>query len=340
MVQRLLTLLTDRIYVMPVLVLMPHSSCNCRCIMCDIWKANQNKKELSVEELQRHVSDFKKLKVREVTLSGGEALMHNNFWNFCSVLKANGMKVTLLSTGLLLSRNASLVAEHIDEVIVSLDGSREVHNKIRNVPQAFEKLEEGVKALKATRSAYVVKARCVLQKMNYRDFFNMIQTGKALGLDQMSFLAADVSSEAFNRPGGWGEERVSEVALTKEEVTEFKSILTHSFQEFRNEYESKFIAEGPVKMMTIAGHYASLLGIETFAHKKCNAPWVSAVVEADGEIRPCFFHPSYGNIRESGFLDTINAPHAIAFRKKLNVNQDPVCEKCVCSLHLGIMPRV
>ena len=68
----------------------------------------------------------------------------------------------------------------------------------------------------------------------------------------------------------------------------------------------------------------------------CNAPWVSAVIESDGSVMPCFFHKAYGNIYEKDFLEIINSEQAIEFRKKLNVETDPVCQKCVCSLKLGI----
>src|SRR5690242_11306828 len=130
MISRLLNRVTNRIYGLPVLILMPHSACNCKCVMCDIWTANNQKKELTSEELGRHIAGFKKLGVEEVVLSGGEPLMHSNLWKFCNDLKAAGIKVTMLTTGLLLKRNALDVSRSIDEVIVSLDGSREIHNQI------------------------------------------------------------------------------------------------------------------------------------------------------------------------------------------------------------------
>src|ERR1041384_706632 len=142
MISRTLNFITNRIYELPLLVMMPHSRCNCRCVMCDIWKANNDKKELTTEEIQRHLPAFEKLKVREVVLSGGEALMHNNLFVLCKLFRKRKIKVTLLSTGLLLRKFSKEIVENIDEVIVSLDGSRDVHNKIRNIPEAFEKLAD------------------------------------------------------------------------------------------------------------------------------------------------------------------------------------------------------
>src|SRR5260221_1197487 len=232
MLKRVAARLTHRIYEMPVMVLMPHSRCNCRCVMCDIWKANSEKKEISSEELSKHIAAFKKLGVKHVALSGGEALMHSNLWKVCEQLTSIGAKISLLSTGLALKANALEIVEHCDDVVVSLDGSREVHNRIRNIPNAYEKLAEGIDAIKKIKPSLKVTGRCVLQKMNFSDFPNIVGAAKELGLDQISFLAADVSTEAFNRDVPWNNQRVSEIALIIEEVSEFKSILNESLITF------------------------------------------------------------------------------------------------------------
>src|SRR5688572_4321981 len=211
MLKRLLTRVTDRIYEMPVLVLMPHSRCNCRCVMCDIWKANHHKQEITAETLEKHVAAFQKLNVKHVAFSGGEALMHANLWKLCERLKACGIKIALLSTGISLKANASDVIKWCDEVIVSLDGPPQKHNEIRNIPNAYEKLAEGVAALKALKGTFRVTGRTVLQKLNFREYPEIIKTAQSLGLDQISFLSADVSSSAFNRTEPWNEEKVVQI---------------------------------------------------------------------------------------------------------------------------------
>ena len=99
-IQRKRTLATHHIHTLPIITLMPHSRCNCRCVMCDIWQANKNMREISQADLERHMDSLRKLQVRWVVLSGGEALMHSNLWALCRLLKAENIKITLLSTGL------------------------------------------------------------------------------------------------------------------------------------------------------------------------------------------------------------------------------------------------
>ena len=338
--RRLRSAATHKIFDLPVLVLMPHSRCNCRCVMCDIWKANHEKREIAEEDLQNHLQSFKRLGVRRVALSGGEALMHTNLWKFCQLLHSLDAKISLLTTGVTLKHHAAEIVKHCDEVIVSLDGSRETHNRIRNIPSAFEKLKEGIIALKSLEPGLRITGRTVLQKKNFREFSLIIRTAKDLGLHQISFLGADISSEAFNRPNPWAEEKISEVALDSNEADELKLVIEKSFQDFSSEYNSRFIAESRSKITDIYRHYKAISGHGPYPKKKCNAPWVSAVIESNGDVLPCFFHKAYGNIHRDTFEGIINSKAAILFRKNLDVTAHPTCQRCVCSLHVGLTQEV
>jgi MoaA/NifB/PqqE/SkfB family radical SAM enzyme len=303
--------------------------------MCDIWKANATKNEISAEELLRHVLHFKNLGVREVAFSGGEALMHSNLWRLCEVLRQQEIGITLLSTGLLLERSTVEIISNFKEVIVSIDGSPRVHDAIRNIPNGFQKLSAGIAALKHAKPDFRITARCVLQRHNFLDFENIIRSVKEMGIDQISFLPADISTGAFNHIDPLSRERVHEIALDKTEVNEFEKIIDDSFNNLKGEYASGFIAESPKKMRRIVDYYKAVNGISSYPVTACNAPWVSAVIESDGRVMPCFFHKPYGNIVDNDLMEILNSPEAIAFRKNLDVIKDPICQRCVCSLKIG-----
>ena len=115
-----------------------------------------------------------------------------------------------------------------------------------------------------------------------------------------------------------------------------EKIVEDSFATLKNEYTQRFIVESPLKMKRIVQYYKAVNGLNEYPVTVCNAPWVSAVIESDGRVMPCFFHKPYGNIYGNDFLEVINSPDAIAFRKNLDMSKDSVCKKCVCSLNLGI----
>jgi hypothetical protein len=161
-----------------------------------------------------------------------------------------------------------------------------------------------------------------------------IDAAKTFQLQQISFLPADVSSSAFNREVKWNNERQEELILSKEELPLLKTVIDQLIENYKTDFTNHFIAEVPDKLMKIYEYYAALHGFNAFPKKKCNAPWVSAVVEADGSVRPCFFHESIGNIRQNNLNELLNSEAAIAFRRNLNVEQDVICMKCVCYLNL------
>lgn len=332
--RRRLTLATHHIHALPVVVLMPHSRCNCRCLMCDIWKANRNRREITAEQLDPHLQALRRLGVRRVVLSGGEALMHANLWTLCERLAALEVGITLLSTGLLLAEHAPQVVRFCDEVIVSLDGPREVHDAIRRVPHAYDRLAAGVAALKALSPTVRVTARCVLQRANFRDLPRVVAVAHELGLDAVSFLAADVSSAAFNRPTPWDAERTGEVALSPAETAEFAAVVEETIARYHADFTSGFIAEEPPRLRRLPAYYAALNGDGDFPPVSCNAPWVSTVIEADGTVRPCFFHRALGNLHERPLEETLNSPEAILFRRSLDTRTNPICRRCVCSLRV------
>jgi MoaA/NifB/PqqE/SkfB family radical SAM enzyme len=297
--------------------------------MCDIWK-DTSRAEMSVAELQRHLGDFATLGVRWVVLSGGEPLMHSDLFRFCALLRGRGIRTTLLSTGLLFERNAARIVEDIDDAIVSLDGPPAIHDSIRRVPGAFALLARGVEAILRLKPGFPISARSTVQRENCGHLRGTVRAARDLGLRSISFLAADTESEAFNRPEPWEAARQSEVALSEHEITVLESEIEALLVEWGG---TGFVLESAEKLFGIARHFCARLGSCEPVAPVCNAPWVSAVIGADGAVRPCFFHRPIGNLNGNGFLQVLNGPAAVAFRSALDVARNPICKRCVCSLN-------
>jgi MoaA/NifB/PqqE/SkfB family radical SAM enzyme len=331
-IQRYRTLQTDQIRALPIVILMPHSACNCRCVMCDIWKDNQNLKQLTEKDITGLLDALKKFGTQQVLMSGGEALLNPNFFRFCEILKEYGIKISLLSTGLTLGRHAERLLSSVNDIIVSLDGDEALHDSIRNLPGAFNKLSDGVRRLKNLDPGYRITSRTVIHRLNFRHWASIVRSAKEMGIDQASFLPADTSSHAFNREVLWSDQRRQEILPREDELEELSDVVESIIQK---EAGSRFIAEDPGKLRKIHLYYAAFYGRNPFPFKKCNAPWVSVVVEADGTVRPCFFHAPLGNIREHSLDKILNDEKAIAFRKQLDTVNNDTCKKCVCYLHLS-----
>ncbi len=322
-----------RILTLPVLVIFPHNQCNCRCMMCDIWRIREAK-EITPTDIEQQMTSLRNLGVRWVVFSGGEPQLNEKWSCLARMLRVAGSRVTLLTAGLLLKSEAQVVAESVDDVIVSLDGPPPIHNGIRRVPGAFEQMAEGVKKLRGIRPDMSVRARCTVQKANHRSLRAVVESAKDIGLNSISFLAADLTSSAFNRSEGWLPDRLDRVALGSDEIDALQAEVEQLISEQGAELQSGFVAENADKMRRIVQHFRAHLNKADNIAPHCNAPWVSAVIEASGDVRPCFFHNTVGNIHQHTLAEIVNGPEAMRFRAGLDVASNPICRKCVCSLHI------
>ena len=232
----------------------------------------------------------------------------------------------LRGAGLLLEKHAQAIVEHLDEVIVSLDGPPEIHDQIRRVPGAFDRMHAGVRALHQLQPDFAAAARCTVQKQNCGSLAATASAAREMGLRSISFLAADLTSSAFNRPAGWPIERQAEVGLNADEI----AVLEREIESLPTD---GFVLESPEKLRRIVHHFRAHLGLVEPVAPRCNAPWVSAVVESDGTVRPCFFHGPIGSVAVESLSQVLSGRRALEFRRSLDVASNPICRRCVCSLY-------
>ncbi len=296
---------------LPILILMAHSRCNCRCVMCDIWRTAETR-ELTLADLAPHLVSLRELRVQWVVFSGGEPLMNPGLFALASALREMNIRITLLSTGLLLEKYAPQIRETIDEVIVSLDGPAAIHNEIRRVPHAFETMAAGIARLRSLAPEIPIRARTTIQRANHLHLRDTVHSARELV---------------------WPIERQNQVALNESELSALENEVDQVILEFSADIASGFIAESVSKLRRLVRHFRAQLGLEPPIAPLCNAPWVSVVLETDGSLRPCFFHPPIGNIHDGPLTELLNSANALRFRENLDIATNLSCQRCVCSLN-------
>jgi MoaA/NifB/PqqE/SkfB family radical SAM enzyme len=322
-----LTEVSNRTFILPLVIFYPTSRCNSRCVSCDWWKRG-GEDDLSLAEIDEVAGVLPELGTRVVVFSGGEPLLRPEVFDAAALFRARGLTLHLLTSGILLERFADRVAEHFARVCISLDASSEaLYEQVRGVA-ALGTVARGVSRLRRIAPKIPVTARSTLHRANFREMPRLVDAAHAMGLDGISFLPADVSSRAFGRdravdPAG--------LALDRSEVSAFAQTIERTIEVYHRDFASGFIAERPEKLRRLPRYYAALDGDEPFPSVRCNAPWVSVVIEANGDVRPCFFHEPIGNLRRTP-LETIVTRNLGAFRESLDVSANPLCRRCVCSL--------
>lgn len=110
-------------------------SCNLRCRHCYFSAGEKMKRELAGAEWVAIIRRFALMgQGSVVTLTGGEPLMHPDFFEIAGAAAEEGLKAVLLTNGLLIKDigTARRLADIVDSVQVSIDGvSPEVNDRIR-----------------------------------------------------------------------------------------------------------------------------------------------------------------------------------------------------------------
>ena len=300
--------------------------------MCDIWKRETND-QIRAKDLERHRTSLENLGVRQVVLTGGEPLLHNDLAVLCNFFREQDIHLTLLTTGLLLHKRAKEVASLFDDIIVSLDGPQDIHDSVRRVPGAYNLIHKGIAAVRHYCPSIPIACRTTVQKANHRHLRETVDAARSLGLHSISFLTVDLTSEAFNRPLIWPGAKQGEIGLNMEETKALEEEIERLILEYEDGISDGYIVESVAKLRKIPRRFREHLGQFSPKAPICNAPWVSAVIEVDGSVRPCFFHRTIGNISSSTLEEVINGDAARIFRQSLDMEANPTCQRCVCSLN-------
>jgi Fe-coproporphyrin III synthase len=311
---------------LPLVTLYLTERCNSRCVTCDYWRNGHI--DMTVERLQGFLPSLRRLQTRVALLSGGEPLLNPQWAEMCHLLRDNGQKVWLLTSGLALAKHARPVAQLFDAVTTSLDGTNSAtYAAIRGL-DAFDKVCEGIR--KVSNEGARVGVRVTLQRANYRELPLFVDVARQAGAHQVSFLAVDVGNpHAFGRT----DDAQLDVALRAEDLPEFERVLDVLERERADDFRSGFIAESPQKLRRLLQYFAAVAGRGDFPAVRCNAPEFSAVVGVSGRVQPCFFIPGPPADPIQPHLElALNNDNMSALRADIREQRRPECARCVCSM--------
>jgi len=154
-----------------------------------------NFREMSTADIiERVIPQCEDSGVEAIALSGGEVLVRRDAPEIFRALGRSKLHWCFDSNMMLCDKSvAHTVAEsRCDSVFVSLDGPREIHNRLRGKPHAFDKCVAGLGHLLDSRRAAggdrpLITINCVLQPGNESVPFDMAQLAMDFGVDELSF---------------------------------------------------------------------------------------------------------------------------------------------------------
>jgi len=166
--------------------------CNCRCVMCDLWRTANAGNELPAERWMALLDELhswtRTLRVRFV---GGEVLLKAGVYDIIRRAVDLGFTVNVISNGLALQSERhyrDLMNTGLRNITFSLDGKEAaLHDRNRGTPGLHNVVSDAIRRIKRERPGMCVSLICILMRETVPQLAAYAQWAEELGVDRILF---------------------------------------------------------------------------------------------------------------------------------------------------------
>ena len=327
-------------------------NCNLACSMCGYWGKCGSLKDsgteilkqtLSLEDLERLIDDIADFKPN-ITLFGGEPFLYPRWPQLIKYIKAKNMRCNVVTNGtLLFGREEEVVASGLDEIIFSLEGPREIHDKITNVKGAFEKAFGAVEKISKLKKQSnlkrpVINIAATISEDNYQHLYETFQVAIKLDPESVTFhhlsfvdnKSIQETNDILNKNFGVITQDWS--GFLRTELPHIDSdVLLGEINKIRGNKGKQGIFFYPdFSPAEIKDYYTNFNFKSREYENRCLSPWTTVYIFPDGRVGACEeLNIYFGNIRHDSFKNIWNNKNFRAFRRLLKHKKIfPVCTRC------------
>jgi len=286
------------------------SKCNNNCDFCYY---NLRNSEMKYDDFLKFVPVLKKIKPNKVVLLGGEPTLHPDFLKFVDYLYKLKIKINIGSNGILFANKnfAEKVLPKVNFVVISIEGTKEVHNKLVRNSKAYDLAINGLKnLLKINKKKVAVNT--AISKENISNINELVKTMNKLGVRKYGFnIGTSFTEREF-------------IFSPAEFVNSFAPKLRDYIKKYKN---IDFVVSTPIPLCFVP------LDLKKYFVYGCHIFSGSGlIIDSDWRIFPCshWVHLPYGKIEPNisylefkQFLKKINN-----LRKKIALLPSSDCNNC------------
>ena len=260
--------------------------CNLRCKHC--YQEDYNN-HMPKEDFYKYLDKFceyvkDKNVFPQINLTGGEPLLHPNFFEFATEIRKRNIKLGILTNGTMITEEIALKLKNLNPIMVqvSLDGTKQTHDEIRGSGN-FEKALAGIDNLKKVGIKVLVSFTA--QKSNYKDYPELVKICKKHHVDKIW----------WDRIVTYNQKDLETKALSTEE---FKELIktTNKLKKQYNLFNKSFNISNERALQFIGSNDCGYI---------CSAGKNLIIFLADGSVMPCRRIPLViGNLKNDS-LDNI-----------------------------------
>jgi len=324
--------------------------CNLRCRLCDIGNktdvsqfhknlAGETGQDFPIERLKTLLDEISTFKPY-IGVTTTEPLLYKPMWDAVRHAKSRGMEMNITTGGLTIDTHVDEILDSgLHKISVSIDGPPAIHNEMRAVPGAYERIMKGLNQLiekkksKGLKYPYIYITTFVADTNNQ----HLVELMSGLPLDgiehinikMMLFLTKEVMN---NHNSQFGEKYPATVSCMPDDFFADKidlDILIDQVREIEKRYKDKLTLHFEADKSQIDRYLNS--PTEFMDSTKCVFPWYLSQITNEGDlitVTRCF-NVKFGNIMEKPFSQVWNGQKFREFRMDLQKHgRFPGCSRC------------
>jgi len=284
-------------------------NCNLRCVSCACWRTT-TLEELTTAEWKDVLDQLAALRMHKVNFTGGEPLLRRDAIEIMTYARSAGVRNMHLNTNAILLRPAMLdrvLDAGVRSFNVSVDGPKDVHDRIRGRKGAFDRTRAHLENLVRARDRYGLKIRMNFTVMqdNVASLADIAALAQEVGVVLYLNLATD-RTFLFRHPDVTREAAVpqSDLAAALGQL----EALARADSRWLPRYSD---------LRYIGRHFEDLVQKDV----PCAESQLKLMIHSRGEIGGCWGHDPAFTVRETPIAEVIDGPHyreehARLFRKE------------------------
>lgn len=312
----------------PFLILFINSICNLKCEHCFYWQNLNRRDDLTFDEIDALSRDLGP--VENLNLSGGEPFLRKEFGEICRrFIRRNGVRQIYVPTnGWYTKKTVAALREVLQEPALwyfvcelSLDGTREYHDRFRGAATSFD------------RAMQTYDALAELQAVDPRLRIHSISTATSDNLDEIWRL----TDYLYERCPKMDHHNLALIrgdrknpSLQGPALDAYCRLAAHVRDVWAPRERGRFGA--------IVEPMLQWAKVETARERRqvvpCRAGLLSGVVYSNGDVSVCETHAPIGNLRQHSFREIWFSPAARQLRAAI------ARRECHCTNEIFLWPSI
>lgn len=299
--------------------------CNLSCQMC--FRDRGSRDELTLKEVRDIVEGLPE-STGEIRLIGGEIFLRQDIFDILDLLSERGLKVRMTTNGTLLTEERVGQLRGYNNILsigLSIDGPRELHNRIRGSEAAFDQTVEAIRMLSPYQP---VSVNTVIMEENIGSIPHVFSLIRELGIGEYRLepemfctpeevrAAGDLPIAANIKEGGGYGYHADELRGLKERIDGLageRGIRVSLIPKVAELYPEEFLGGRIREGRTLFCKHLLIPRINT-----------------EGSLVYChIIRKTFGSLKKRGFEELWNNGDMAGFRKMLLTNNLlSVCKRC------------